>query len=373
MLGREVEGDAMLRVAQERFPCCLGCEQARSSFDAEFDLEAAGAGNEANDGLREVDVEIIADDVPLCGRSGTVEQAAQKPCEILFSPGVANNALNLSGSDVESGDQGLSAMALVLELAAFDLARHHRQARRNALQGLNAGHFVDGDRAVSVISPGRGLVNSTDIGAFAIERRIRLWRQPIADAMRLEVCLFFKKRPTERCEIFGTRPRRMASSAISRWLHWLIGRSLSDGFSHVIATTAQICSGVYVGGAPDRGASESRSQTEHLSSACRHRLRQYRTVFGQTPSSRALSRTPTPSAACTIIRARSANCCAVEWVRISCSSASRWSGKTVTGSAANKGIATSCPRPRFVLPQRRVIRLPKSLICSGVKTSARLY
>ena len=51
----------------------------------------------------------------------------------------------------------------------------------------------------------------------------------------------------------------MASSAISRWLHWLIGRSLSDGFSQVIATTAQICSGVYVAGAPERGASASRS------------------------------------------------------------------------------------------------------------------
>src|SRR3982751_5197696 len=46
-----------------------------------------------------------------------------------------------------------------------------------------------------------------------------------------------------------------------------MGRSLSDGFSHVIATTAQICSGVYVGGAPDRGAAASRSQTAHLSSA----------------------------------------------------------------------------------------------------------
>src|SRR5437016_6219227 len=46
-----------------------------------------------------------------------------------------------------------------------------------------------------------------------------------------------------RCEMLGTRPRRMASSAISRWLQWLMGRSLSDGFSHVIAITAQICSG----------------------------------------------------------------------------------------------------------------------------------
>jgi hypothetical protein len=53
--------------------------------------------------------------------------------------------------------------------------------------------------------------------------------------------------------MLGTRPRRMASSAISRWLQWLIGRSLSDGFSQVIAITAQICSGVYVAGAPDAG------------------------------------------------------------------------------------------------------------------------
>jgi hypothetical protein len=44
--------------------------------------------------------------------------------------------------------------------------------------------------------------------------------------------------------MLGTRPRRIASSAISRWLQWLIGRSLSDGFSQVIAITAQICSGV---------------------------------------------------------------------------------------------------------------------------------
>src|SRR5262252_6801676 len=43
--------------------------------------------------------------------------------------------------------------------------------------------------------------------------------------------------------MFETRPRRIASSAIARWLQWLIGRSLSDGFSQVIAITAQICSG----------------------------------------------------------------------------------------------------------------------------------
>jgi hypothetical protein len=259
----------MLRVAQECFSGRSGGEHARLSFDTELDLEAASASNEADDGLGQVDVEIVADDIPLCGGSGAAEQVAEKPREILFRPRVADDAFDLASGDVESGDQGLSAVALVFELASLDLARHHGKARRGALQCLNAGHLVDGDREAGVLGAGRGLVDRTDVGALGIEGGIRLRGQPVTDAMGLEVGLFFKKRPTERCEMFGTRPRRIASSAISRWLHWLMGRSLSDGFSHVIATTAQICSGVNVAGAPDRGASASRSQTECLSSACR--------------------------------------------------------------------------------------------------------
>jgi hypothetical protein len=153
--------------------------------------------------------------------------------------------------------------------------------------------------------------------------------------------------------MFETKPRRIASSAISRWLQWLIGRSLSDGFSQVIAITAQICSGVYVAGAPERGASASRSGTDWAGGACRHRPRQYRTVFGHTSSSRALSRTPTSSAACNIMRIRNANCCDVEWARSSASSASRCAGSTITGSAANRGIATSRLSFRLVMPHRR--------------------
>jgi hypothetical protein len=206
---------------------------------------------------------------------------------------------------------------------------------------------------MAVIGTGRGLVNLADVGAFGIKGRIWLWRQPITETMGLEVRLFFKKRPTERCEMLGTRPRRIASSAISRWLQWLIGRSLSDGFSQVIAITAQICSGVYVAGAPARGASQSRSDTACPSLASRQRWRQYRTVFGHTSSSRALSRTPTLSAACKIMRARNAACCEVEWARISASRASRCAGKTITGSAANQGIASFLLGSRFVMPHHR--------------------
>src|SRR5271165_5828147 len=101
----------MLRVAQECLSGRLGCEHARLSFDAELDLEAAGAGNEADDGFGEVDVEIVADKVPLCSGRGAAEQMAKKPRKILLRSGIADDTLDLAGADVESGDQGLSAMA----------------------------------------------------------------------------------------------------------------------------------------------------------------------------------------------------------------------------------------------------------------------
>jgi hypothetical protein len=89
----------------------------------------------------------------------------------------------------------------------------------------------------------------------------------------------------------------------------------------------------------------------HPIAAIRHRLRQRRTVFGHTSSSSALSRTPTPSAASNMMRARRASCCGVEWVRTSCSSTSRCSGETITGAAANRGMTTSHLSDGFVMPQ----------------------
>ena len=208
----------MLRVAQECFTRPLGSEHARFAFDAEVGLEAAGASNEADDGLGVVDVEIVADNVPPCVGSGATEQVAEKSREILFRPCIADHTLDCAGGNVESGNQGLSAMTAVLELAPFHLARHHRQTRCDAFQGLNAGHLVDGDRAMAVIGAGGGLVDPADVRTFVVEGGVGFGGQPVPDAMRLEVGLFFKKRPTERCEMLGTSPRRMASSAISRCL-----------------------------------------------------------------------------------------------------------------------------------------------------------
>src|ERR1700732_3666744 len=343
----------MVSLAQKRFAGCLGSEHAGLAFAAEVAVEAAMLRNKANDGLGEMDVEVVADDIPPCVGGGGAQQGVEKTCKVLLGPGVADPPGDFADRDIETGDQGLRAVAAILEFAPLDLARLHRQPRRDALQRLNTGHLVDRDCAMELVGAGCGLVNLTDVGAFGVKGRIGVWRQPVTKAMRFEVGLFFKKPPTERCEMLGTRPRRMASSAISRWLQWLIGRSLSDGFSQVIAITAQICSGVYVAGAPARGASQSRSDTACPSLASRQRWRQYRTVFGHTSSSRALSRTPILSAACKIMRARNANCCEVEWARTSASSASRCAGKTITGSAASQGIASFLLGSRFVMPHHR--------------------
>src|ERR1700674_679897 len=86
VLGREVEDDAMVSLAQKRFAGCLGSKHAGLAFDAEFAVEAAMLRNEANDGLGEVDVEVVTDDIPPCVGGGAAQQGVEKTRKILFGP-----------------------------------------------------------------------------------------------------------------------------------------------------------------------------------------------------------------------------------------------------------------------------------------------
>jgi hypothetical protein len=79
----------------------------------------------------------------------------------------------------------------IFELVPFDLAGHHRQVRRNAFQGLDAGLLVDGDDAMGLVGSRRRLVDRTDIGALGIKGGIGLRGHPVPEAMRFEVGLFF--------------------------------------------------------------------------------------------------------------------------------------------------------------------------------------
>ena len=69
----------------------------------------------------------------------------------------------------------------------------------------------------------------------------------------------FKKRPTWRAEIDSTRRRCWTSSASSRGVQCVTGRSLSSGGSQATARIWVICSGVNLPGQPGRGRSRRSS------------------------------------------------------------------------------------------------------------------
>ena len=99
-------------------------------------------------------------------------------------------------------------MADIFELPPFDVAGLHRQAWGGAFQRLNTSHLVDRNGLHALFGGGGGgLIHRADVGALRVELGIRLGRQPVTVAMRLEIGLFFKNRPTEPCEMFLTMPR----------------------------------------------------------------------------------------------------------------------------------------------------------------------
>ena len=85
MPGREVkDDDLMIRLAQKGLAGCFK-RDPRLAFDAEPVLETAVARNQANDGFGEVDVEIVADDVPPGVGGGAAQLAAEKSGRKSFS------------------------------------------------------------------------------------------------------------------------------------------------------------------------------------------------------------------------------------------------------------------------------------------------
>ena len=136
----------------------------------------------------------------------------------------------------------------------------------------------------------------------------------------------------------ATIPRLMASSAISRWVQWVIGRPLSCGGSQARAMIPHTCSGVKVGGVPGRGASDNRSATL-APEFSDHRRRHAWTVERPMPSSSAVGRTPAPRPANNMIRARTAICCGQVCCRTSASNCRRSRSVTGTGVARSNGIA----------------------------------
>jgi hypothetical protein len=105
----------------------------------------------------------------------------------------------------------------------------------------------------------------------------------------------------------------MISSAISRFVQWLMGRPESSGSLQAMDSIRQRWSAVIRGGAPGRARSSRRSSTLKSSNVigCRtnQRLRHRRTVLSDVLSSLAICELLWPSSAAKTIRPRSASCC----------------------------------------------------------------
>jgi len=101
--------------------------------------------------------------------------------------------------------------------------------------------------------------------------------------------------------------------ASSGQLHLASGTPEASGGWQASALTAAICTGVKVGGRPDRFASPS----DAVPGAAHQRRRHLRTVSTHTPARAAIAVLDSPAAASNTIRARPASACAVRPARTS--------------------------------------------------------
>ncbi len=170
------------------------------------------------------------------------------------------------------------------------LTRSQRQAWVLALKSLYPSQLVGAHHSLSLLCQGRSLlVQTTYVTDFFIKLLILSRSQPIAYQVWFDVPLC-NTRAAWRGEILSTMPT--ISSAISRLLHWLMGRSERLGASHATATIWQTCWAVIRAGAPGRGASVRRSwmlTSSRLAAANpNHRLRHRLDVLMFTPNWRAI-------------------------------------------------------------------------------------
>src|SRR2546421_5866640 len=184
-----------------------------------------------------------------------------------------------------------------------------------ALYGLHAGQLIHTDGAFSLLgSLGGAGIDAASLDNFFVALRIGDLGQPIAETVRLEPP-FLSSRAACLGEICSTMPRAITSSAISRPVHWLMGRPALLGASQANAAIWQRCSIVIWGFLPGRGASCKRSVMLSVSRSipCKptQRSRHKRAVSTLMSNSRAICALECPCAAAKTMRARCATCCSL--------------------------------------------------------------
>src|SRR6266568_1667003 len=300
MLGGIMKHHLMARLTQKGSTAGHGGQDTTLAFDPQILITATALSDEAYQCLGLMDVEIVTDKMPAGGLGSSGNDRLHMRQEIfLRSRGACVGSHHLPGHHIATDNEGAGAVANVLKLASLHFSGSQRQSWVLALQSLNPGQFIGAHRPFSLFGQIGSLpIDLTDRPNGFLFVRISRWGQPVTDQMRLKIP-FFKMRAAWRAEIWGTMPRRMTSSAISRPVQWLIGRSF--GCSQAIATIWQVCSAVISAGRPGRGISSNRSLIESSLSGmgCKpiQCPRQVRAVSTLTRSSLAISAFLFPSLA----------------------------------------------------------------------------
>src|SRR5512144_2642640 len=312
-----------------------------------------------------MDVEVVHDKMPPGDRRIGGNYPLTMAQKIGFGAGRAAAWGNELATDhVPAEDERPSAMADILEFPALHLTWRQRQARVLAFQRLHAGQLIGADHPFALVSPVRRLsIQGTDVLDFGNEVGLQRRRQPISHPVRLQRPLF-NSRAAWRPEICSTMPCCWISAAISRAVHWLMGRPARSGASQASAMIRQTCSSVIRAGVPGRGASVKRSATLSSSPAtawrANQRVRHRRTVSTATPSWRAIWLLLAPAAAVSTIRARNASCCEVLWHRLNWSKSWRSAAvNSMTGGlgpriGSSSGICGWRPPPHLALNILRI-------------------
>ncbi len=124
----------------------------------------------------------------------------------------------------------------VFKLSPQEVSGKHGQVGMFAFQRLHAHQFIHPDGAFSLFRSLSGLgIDLTSLHDCCFSLEIFFLGQPIPKSVRLEAP-FLRSRAACRGEICLTIPRVFRSLAISRPVHWLMGRPVFAGASQASAT-----------------------------------------------------------------------------------------------------------------------------------------
>ena len=290
-------------------------------------------------------VQLVTDNMPACGLGIGRDDRLQMGQEIgLRARRSTSGGEQLSGDDIAAQDERAACHGARTQIRAARLCPEPGAILDACVPGPAPQSTHRYSPSVLPLAPaGCLLIQGADGFHRFFPVLIDRWGQPVADQMRLEIP-FFNSRAACRGEICAMIPRAITSSAISRPVHWLIGRSF--GCSQANAIIWQVCSAVICAGRPGRGASLSRSLTDRSSSdtACKssQRLRHWRTVSTLTSSRVQSDDYSCPLRAAKIIRPRNASCCGVLCRRTSRSN-------SLCSSSLNVSVSGLGPRMGWIL------------------------